>query len=197
MFTQRLFGFGDADGSELELLLGVGAVESVFKAVRPSLRVSPKHPRQRGPTPPAGALQSELLARLLPVLGGAAPEQSPSPLRVQSGARRRRLVDVDGADRVDVCAEGRVGVTAVSQQPVGGHCPGRGGSEVSGLRVISIHRYVQQGREGPGGLGLPAGPLGTSQAELLQLLQQAELLLHLLSSVELKAPPEICRRKLH
>lgn len=98
---------------------------------------------------------------------------------------------MDGANRADLCLERRPGVGAAGQQPVGEHWTGSWRSEVSGLCVVYIHRYVQQRCEGPGGVEPVFGHTGPSQAELLQLLQQVALLLHLLSTVELKASPVI------
>lgn len=105
---------------------------------------------------------------------------------------QRNFVEVDGADGADVRTERRAGFIAVGEQPVGEHGTGGGASEVSGIRAVSVHWDVQQRGEGPGGV-LP-GPPGPRQAELLQLVQQVALLLHLLSVVELKASSVIWRK---
>lgn len=202
-FTQWLFGLGDADSSELVLLFRLGAVESVLRwrlmsvhLFAPRSLIWTEHLRQRGPTPASGTLQREhtvftpISIFLLFAFGVAASELGPSSFwsRVQWN-----FVKVDGADRADVCPERRAGVIAAGQQPVGEHGAGGGGSEVSGVWVMSVHWYVQQRGEGPGGMLPLSGPPGPRQIELLQLVQQVALLLHLLGIVELKASPVIWR----
>lgn len=118
------------------------------------------------------------------------PDLGPSSLR--SGVQRN-FVKVDGADGADVRTERRAGLVAVGEQPVGEHGTGGGASEVSGICVMSVHWDVQQRGEGPGGVLPLPGPPGPGQTELLQLVQQVALLLHLLSVVELKASSVIWR----
>lgn len=192
--TQGLFGLGDADGLELPLLFPHGAVQAVVPRPvsvglfprSPSSRAHVEDLHRRGPAPASSALEREhaafrpVGARLRPA---PPPERGSPSLR---GGAERRLVEADGADRVDVCPQRRLALVLPGQQPVGKRGAGGGrGPEVSVVGGgVSVQRDVQQRREEP---GLPP----PRQAELLQLPQEAALFLHLLGAVELEAASEV------
>lgn len=209
LFTQRLFGFGYADNLQLMLLFRLSPIDPLIRRSPVTIDLSLiciKHLRQRGSIPAVCTLQSEptflntVCTFLLPAMWVTLSEDSPSPLRVRLLRlvwrwTQRSLIEVDGANGADVSAERGGGVTSVSQQPVGVQGTSRVGSELSGLMLVSIHRYVQKRWERIRGLRFPPGSLRACKAELLQFLQQVALLFQLLRTVELEATSVIWRER--